>query len=141
MRENAGQNNSEYGHFLRSDVQSQVGNIPEWRLVCIVWMSSVSTLKHCIWRFSEHLDFNIQFCPFSGYCLVNCMLLGSNVFFFFNFSWKFWVKSGSVLEFPGKMLTHFMPLISFYIPWKHQKTRGFLMFSRGMERDQCHEMG
>ena len=26
-------------------------------------------------------------------------------------------------------LTHFMPLISFDTSWKHQKTRGFLMFS------------
>ena len=38
-------------------------------------------------------------------------------------------------------LTYFKLLISFYIPWKHQKTRGFLMLSRGIERDQWHEMG
>ena len=38
-------------------------------------------------------------------------------------------------------LTHFMPLASFYIPWKLQKTRGFLMFSGGIEKDQWHEMG
>ena len=38
-------------------------------------------------------------------------------------------------------LTHFMPLISFDTPWKHQKTRGFLMFSVGIKRDQWHEMG
>ena len=24
---------------------------------------------------------------------------------------------------------------------EEEKTRGFLMFSRGIERDQCHEMG
>ena len=36
------------------------------------------------------------------------------------------------------ILTHFIPLVSFffYTPWKHQKTRGFLMFSGGIERDQ-----
>ena len=39
-----------------------------------------------------------------------------------------------------KKLTHFMPLISFHTPWKHQKTRGFLMFSGGIKRDQWHEM-
>ena len=33
-------------------------------------------------------------------------------------------------------LTHFMPLVSFVIPRKHQKTVGFLMFSGGTERDQ-----
>ena len=34
-----------------------------------------------------------------------------------------------------------MPLISFDTPWKHQKTRGFMMFSGGIKRDQWHEMG
>ena len=36
-------------------------------------------------------------------------------------------------------LTHFMPLISF--PWKHQKTIGFLIFSRAVEKKQWHEIG
>ena len=38
-------------------------------------------------------------------------------------------------------LDHSMSLASFYTPWKHQKTSGFLMFSGGIERDQWHEMG
>ena len=38
------------------------------------------------------------------------------------------------------LLTHFMSLVSFNTPWKHQKTFGFL-FSEGIERDQYHEMG
>ena len=38
-------------------------------------------------------------------------------------------------------LTHFKPLVSFYTPWKHQKTFGFIMFSGGIETDQCFEMG
>ena len=29
------------------------------------------------------------------------------------------------------VLTHFMPLVSFYLSWKHQKIRGFLMFLEG----------
>ena len=33
-----------------------------------------------------------------------------------------------------------MLVISFDTPWK-QKTRGFLMFSGGIKRDQWHEMG
>ena len=37
------------------------------------------------------------------------------------------------------ILTHFMLLVFCYAPWKHQKTRGFLMVSGGTERD--HEMG
>ena len=28
-------------------------------------------------------------------------------------------------------LTNFQPMFLFYTPWKHQKTSGFLMFSRG----------
>ena len=30
--------------------------------------------------------------------------------------------------------------ITFYTPWKHQKQRGFLMFSDGIEREQWLEM-
>ena len=38
----------------------------------------------------------------------------------------FWAKviSGSYLI--SFYLTHFMPLVSFYTPWKHHKTKGFL---------------
>ena len=34
----------------------------------------------------------------------------------------------------------FMPLFSFYIPWKHQKTRGLMMFSGRIERGQWYGM-
>ena len=40
-----------------------------------------------------------------------------------------------------KLLTHLMSLISFYTLWKHEKTRGFLVFSGGIERDKWHDMG
>ena len=43
-------------------------------------------------------------------------------------------------SFHSSLSTHFSPLGSFYTPWKHQKTRGFLMFSGGVEREQWHEM-
>ena len=36
-------------------------------------------------------------------------------------------------------LTLFTPLTSFDTPWKHQKTRVFLMFSGGIKRNQWHE--
>ena len=38
------------------------------------------------------------------------------------------------------ILTHFMPLASFYTHLKYQKTRGFLIFSGSIGRDQWHEM-
>ena len=37
-------------------------------------------------------------------------------------------------------LTHYMPLVSFYIPWRQQESSGFFMFSGCIERNQWHEM-
>ena len=34
----------------------------------------------------------------------------------------------------------FHALVSFYSPWKYQKTWRFLVFPGGIERDQCHKM-
>ena len=41
----------------------------------------------------------------------------------------------------GKSFTISPFHISFYTHWKRQKTRGFLIFSAGIERDQWHEIG
>ena len=43
--------------------------------------------------------------------------------------------------FEKTYLTHFLLLVSFDTPWKYQKTKVFLMFSVGIERDQWHEVG
>ena len=43
--------------------------------------------------------------------------------------------------FLSGIFIHFIPLVSFHTPWKHQKTRGFFMFSGGIEWDQWHEIG
>ena len=40
----------------------------------------------------------------------------------------------------GMHLTHFLPPISFYTPWK-QKTSGILMFSEVIKKGQWDEMG
>ena len=37
-------------------------------------------------------------------------------------------------------LTNFKPQASFYIPWKHQENKSFLMISEGIDRDQCREI-
>ena len=37
-------------------------------------------------------------------------------------------------------LIHFIPLVSFYTHWKHQKTFSFLILSVGIERDQWGKM-
>ena len=38
-----------------------------------------------------------------------------------------------------ELLKHSTPLVFFYTPWKHQKTRGYLTFSGGIEREQWYE--
>ena len=43
-----------------------------------------------------------------------------------------------ILYFP--LLTHFMPLASFYTSWKYHKTRGLLIFSGGIKRWKWLEM-
>ena len=40
-----------------------------------------------------------------------------------------------------KWLTRFMPIVHIYIPWKHQKTRGFPTISGGIEIEYRREMG
>ena len=47
-----------------------------------------------------------------------------------------WGACYSILQ----TLSNLMPLVSFYTPWKHQKTRCFLMLFRSIERDHQHEM-
>ena len=41
----------------------------------------------------------------------------------------------------SKPWAYFIPMVFFDTPWVHWKTRGFLMFSGGIERDKWHEMG
>ena len=41
------------------------------------------------------------------------------------------------LELALEEMIHFKVLVvPFYTPWKHQKTSGFLIFQRGVERDE-----
>ena len=39
------------------------------------------------------------------------------------------------------LLTYFQPMFYFYTHWKHQKTRGFLMFSEGIEVEHWLKIG
>ena len=55
--------------------------------------------------------------------------------------------AGKYTETEERMLlasVHFMAVFSFYsfyTPWKHQINIGFLIFSEGTEKNQCHEIG
>ena len=49
--------------------------------------------------------------------------------------WNIGANSSKVRSEDSRMTsTHFMPLVSFYTPWKHQKTIGFPMFPGDIER-------
>ena len=47
----------------------------------------------------------------------------------------------TIIAWNASWLSHFRSMLYFYTPWNHQKTFGFLMFSRGIEREQWDEMG
>ena len=44
------------------------------------------------------------------------------------------------VSYGWRMINHIISLYPFYTHWKHQKIRYFLMFSRGIERDNLREM-
>ena len=46
--------------------------------------------------------------------------------------WLCWLTLQFTLSTYSTILTHLMPLISSYTPWKYHKTRGFLIFSGGI---------
>ena len=41
----------------------------------------------------------------------------------------------------NSVLTPFCPIFWFYNPWKHQKTKGFLVYSRSLELEHWSEIG
>ena len=49
------------------------------------------------------------------------------------FIWHWFDESKAHLPI-SLLFTHFIALVSFDTPWKHEKTSGFLMFSGGVER-------
>ena len=55
------------------------------------------------------------------------------------------LNTSRVRDIPDKVftesLTHFSPVLHFYTPWKHQKTKGFQMFSGGIEMWHWTKMG
>ena len=61
--------------------------------------------------------------------------------FYFNPIHLLTIYSMTWLSIEYFTLTHFMPLVSFDTPSKHEKTKGFLMLSGGIEKYQWHEMG
>ena len=67
---------------------------------------------------------------FRKFCLL-CLLVTSVLRFAF---WPYYRWILIIL-----LLTHFRPISSFYTPRKHQKTRGFLMFSGDIERKHWPE--
>ena len=54
----------------------------------------------------------------------------------FHFQYVKWCKIINMY-----ILGHFWPMLPFYTPRKHQKTKGFLVFSGGIKWEHWPEMG
>ena len=46
-----------------------------------------------------------------------------------------------IRKYKSKGLNNFWPMFPFYNPWKHQKTKDFLVFSGGIKWEHWPEMG
>ena len=85
-----------------------------------------------------------------SFLLIRSYLLKKSLMENFIFLCRGWYSGNiqwfnNVLETTDRALqwlpfTYFMPLLSFYTFWKHQRCSGFLKFSGGIERVQWHEM-
>ena len=63
--------------------------------------------------------------------MLKTLLLNNSLLIFITTS----ITSYSITHVKFTIFTHFLPMFSFYTPGKHQKTRAFLVFSGGMERN------
>ena len=84
----------------------------------------------------SYLDFEIIRYPFyRNYLVIELIIQNLRVAF------ESHLHVSTIFKIMPITITHIMPLVSFYTPWKHQKTRCFVMFLQGAERDIGHEMG
>ena len=89
------------------------------------------------WRVVRQVTFEGSSVPSFQYCfhhciseIITCLLVEVRSVLFTALRLK---KKNH--ENPWCFSAHFIPLVSFYTLWKHQKTSGFLMFSGGIGRD------
>ena len=69
-----------------------------------------------------------------GFLLLIAKLIFCPKEFYSVFFKTLWLLQVFPMEYLKCRLTFFIPLVSFYTPWKHQETRGYLIFSGGIER-------
>ena len=111
-----------------------------------VWLLNSEWLLAIMFLFAKS---NINFCERKGQLCVYHFVSGfykckiTSWSLCFTFTCSFWESFALIhrISHTADWLAHFIPLISFYTPWKHQKTSGFLIFSWGIERHQWHETG
>ena len=105
----------------------------------LLMFCNLSLYKH-IWI---HLLFNHKIDNFRMLWYFDNLLLFNNVLLSFRELLVLSINYNLSKLFKGlinhEWLINLMPLFSFYTPWKHHKTRGFLMFSGSTERGQWHE--
>ena len=111
-------NNSVFGHFLRSEFC--------WYKLKFIFMCFDVGLK-CI---------NQNHCKSLLDSKENTWWKVLQIFY--NFLIHIWTSHTASIFF---YLNPFQPIFHFYIPWKHQKTGGFLMFSGGIEVEHWLKMG
>ena len=104
------------------------------------WMINLQKRK---WLFYEHIYYSVKTCRTDWswwiYFWKWLTLTKNGVNIIKKRLWRK-IQPCSISDWTN-WLAHFMPLVSLDTPWKHQKTKGFLMFSEGIESDQWHEMG
>ena len=109
-----------------------------WCFYCGLWTSKYrlekfqltnlyyvrDTILHIAWKLSKYAGFSGPYFPVFS---LNTGKYGPE-------------KSPSLDTFHAMsvpILTHFWSMFPFYAPWKRQKTKGFLLFFRGMKWELC----
>ena len=67
-------------------------------------------------------------------------MIQNKIFHKWNIKKNAWLRLSQEFCCYRVLLTHFMPLVTFYAPWTNQKSRGFPMLSGGVGREQWYEI-
>ena len=107
-------------------------------LIFFIWYRKIDLSCSGLLRVFDNNTMILRTKTVMSHCFSSCF---SSSFFlhvigFLILSWTIHLHRFCYTEKMSKVSwTSFMPLASFYIPWKHQKTRGFQMFSGDTEKD------
>ena len=126
--------------FFTADISYYIPRPYEFEIVSeLTWFwSNISELIFCFyfaWKYKiKHQCRNLLFNKAARCRPAPLLKRHCNIFIFL------WILKGIVFHIKCSysfsiFLTHFIPMVSFYTPWKHKKTYGLLMFPGYIERD------